>query len=111
MHAQDTRAARPIAFAPAFSLKFPRLSTMFYRNLAMQSHKLTQPAAYLRYHDIPGHGVPLIMLHGLGCASSFDYPRLLPNRVSPGAARYWWICWATASATSRKISATPRRPG
>lgn len=28
----------------------------------------------LRYHDLPGEGVPLIFLHGLGCASSCDYP-------------------------------------
>ncbi|AXE32280.1 alpha/beta hydrolase [Chromobacterium phragmitis] len=49
----------------------------------MKSHQLSQPAAHLRYHDIPGHGAPLIMLHGLGCASSFDYPRLLSE---PGLA-------------------------
>ncbi|OHX18702.1 alpha/beta hydrolase [Chromobacterium amazonense] len=49
----------------------------------MKSHRLTQPAAHLRYHDIPGHGAPLVMLHGIGCASSFDYPRLL---AEPGLA-------------------------
>ncbi|MBM2884252.1 alpha/beta hydrolase [Chromobacterium phragmitis] len=49
----------------------------------MKSHTLTEPAAYLRHHDIPGHGAPLLMLHGLGCASSFDYPRLL---AEPGLA-------------------------
>ncbi|QEL55654.1 alpha/beta fold hydrolase [Chromobacterium paludis] len=49
----------------------------------MRSHKLSQPDAHLRYHDLPGHGAPLIMLHGLGCASSFDYPRLM---AEPGLA-------------------------
>ncbi|UTH73417.1 alpha/beta fold hydrolase [Chromobacterium sp. IIBBL 290-4] len=49
----------------------------------MKSHKLIEPAAHLRYHDIPGHGAPLLMLHGIGCASSFDYPRLL---AEPGLA-------------------------
>ncbi|MCJ9428163.1 alpha/beta fold hydrolase [Kordiimonas marina] len=28
----------------------------------------------LRYHDLPGDGIPLIFFHGLGCASSCDYP-------------------------------------
>ncbi|QND84536.1 Putative hydrolase [Chromobacterium vaccinii] len=49
----------------------------------MQYFSLSQPQAMLRCHDIPGHGAPLIMLHGLGCASSFDYPRLL---AEPGLA-------------------------
>lgn len=50
----------------------------------MQCFKLAQPDAMLRYHDIPGHGAPLIMLHGLGCASSFDYPRLLAEPALAG---------------------------
>ncbi len=51
----------------------------------------------LRLHDLPGAGRPLILLHGLGCASSSDYPtvarapglrkrRLLP---AAGPARLW----------------------
>jgi len=28
----------------------------------------------MRYHDLPGDGPPLIVVHGLGCASSCDYP-------------------------------------
>ncbi|SUX53966.1 hypothetical protein [Chromobacterium vaccinii] len=58
----------------------------------MQYFSLSQPQAMLRCHDIPGHGAPLIMLHGLGCASSFDYPVCWPNRPSPAAARYWSTC-------------------
>ncbi|WP_199181064.1 alpha/beta fold hydrolase [Chromobacterium alticapitis] len=49
----------------------------------MRSLKLPDLDVHLRYHDLPGHGAPLIMLHGLGCASSFDYPRLL---AEPGLA-------------------------
>ena len=30
----------------------------------------------IRYHDVPGSGSPLLFIHGLGCASSFDYPRI-----------------------------------
>ena len=50
----------------------------------MQNFKLAQPDAVLRYHDLPGHGAPLLMLHGLGCASSFDYPRLLAEPALAG---------------------------
>ncbi|PCE30113.1 alpha/beta fold hydrolase [Burkholderia ubonensis] len=28
----------------------------------------------LRYHDLPGQGIPTLFIHGLGCASSCDYP-------------------------------------
>lgn len=28
----------------------------------------------LRYHDLPGDARPLVFVHGLGCASSSDYP-------------------------------------
>lgn len=30
--------------------------------------------ATLRYHDLPGEAVPILFIHGLGCACSFDYP-------------------------------------
>ena len=32
--------------------------------------------ANLRYHDLPGPGVPLVFVHGYGCAASCDYPRI-----------------------------------
>jgi len=32
--------------------------------------------ATLRYHDLPGEGIPIIFIHGIGCASSFDYPQV-----------------------------------
>jgi pimeloyl-ACP methyl ester carboxylesterase len=28
----------------------------------------------LRYHDLPGQGIPTLFVHGIGCASSCDYP-------------------------------------
>ncbi len=31
--------------------------------------------ASLHYHDLPGRGSPLVFLHGMGCASSCDYPQ------------------------------------
>lgn len=33
----------------------------------------------LRYHDLPGEEIPIIFIHGLGCASSFDYPQVATN--------------------------------
>jgi haloalkane dehalogenase len=30
----------------------------------------------IRYHDFPGEGVPILFIHGLGCAGSFDYPQV-----------------------------------
>jgi pimeloyl-ACP methyl ester carboxylesterase len=33
-------------------------------------------AAQMRYHQLPGMGIPLVFLHGLGGASSCDFPRL-----------------------------------
>lgn len=42
----------------------------------MKSFKLPRDQGNLLYHDILGAGVPLIFVHGLGCASSCDYPRV-----------------------------------
>jgi haloalkane dehalogenase len=30
----------------------------------------------IRYHDFPGKGTPILFIHGLGCAGSFDYPQV-----------------------------------
>ena len=30
----------------------------------------------MRYHDLPGKDTPIIFIHGLGCAGSFDYPEV-----------------------------------
>ncbi len=42
----------------------------------MKSFRLDDDRATLRYHDIPGAGTPLLFIHGLGCASSCDYPTI-----------------------------------
>jgi len=41
----------------------------------MESFRVPNHGAYLRYHDLPGGGPPLIFLHGLGSASSSYFPR------------------------------------
>ena len=42
----------------------------------MKSITLSSPPAVVRVHDLPGGGIPLVFVHGLGCASSCDYPRV-----------------------------------
>jgi pimeloyl-ACP methyl ester carboxylesterase len=42
----------------------------------MKSFKLETDQATLRYHDIPGDGTPLVFIHGLGSASSLEYPSI-----------------------------------
>jgi pimeloyl-ACP methyl ester carboxylesterase len=38
----------------------------------------------IRYHDMQGSGPPLIFIHGLGCASSCDYPRIASDPALRG---------------------------
>lgn len=42
----------------------------------MQTLKLNDHQCTIRYHDMPGTGVPLLFIHGLGCAASCDYPAI-----------------------------------
>ncbi len=42
----------------------------------MKAYTLEGSSTTLRYHDLPGVGTPIIFIHGLGCASSFDYPQV-----------------------------------
>jgi len=40
----------------------------------MKAISIPDLRAIVRVHDLPGDGLPLVFLHGLGCASSCDYP-------------------------------------
>lgn len=40
----------------------------------MESLHLKAADAYLRYLDFPGSDPTIVFIHGLGCASTFDYP-------------------------------------
>jgi len=42
----------------------------------MRTFTLADWNATVRFHDLPGRGRPLVFVHGLGCASSCDYPRV-----------------------------------
>lgn len=38
----------------------------------------------VRWLDLPGNGVPLVFVHGLGCASSCEYPRVVIDSAFAG---------------------------
>lgn len=38
----------------------------------------------VRWLDLPGSGIPLVFVHGLGCASSWDYPPIVADKVFAG---------------------------
>jgi pimeloyl-ACP methyl ester carboxylesterase len=38
----------------------------------------------IRFHDLPGRGAPLLFVHGLGCASSCDYPAVAADPALSG---------------------------
>ena len=43
----------------------------------MNSFYSQQACCTVRWQDLPGHGEPLVFIHGLGCASSYEYPRIV----------------------------------
>lgn len=45
----------------------------------MQSFISRHARCRVRYQDLPGGGVPLLFIHGLGCASSYEYPRVFAD--------------------------------
>ncbi|UCF10872.1 MAG: hypothetical protein JSW65_04110 [Candidatus Bipolaricaulota bacterium] len=50
----------------------------------MESHRLSSPRASLRYIDLPGDGAPVVFLHGLGSASSSDFPHIAADPALRG---------------------------
>jgi pimeloyl-ACP methyl ester carboxylesterase len=40
----------------------------------MKEYKISRGGYAVRYHDLPGEEPPIVFIHGLGCASSVDYP-------------------------------------
>jgi len=46
----------------------------------MHSFYSSLVAARVRWLDLPALGTPVVFIHGLGCASSREYSRLLPIR-------------------------------
>jgi len=50
----------------------------------MQSLFSTIAGATVRWHDLPGVGIPVVFIHGLGCASSYEYPRIAADPAFRG---------------------------
>lgn len=53
----------------------------------MRELRLEDSHATLRYHDLPGDGLPILFIHGLGCAGSFDYPQVAAQPCLSGHRR------------------------
>lgn len=45
----------------------------------MQTHFSDTAQAAVRWLDLPGRGEPVIFIHGLGCAASYEYPRVVAD--------------------------------
>jgi len=50
----------------------------------VKAFRASSASANVLYHDIPGTGTPLVFIHGLGCASSCDYPRVMSDALLAG---------------------------
>ncbi len=50
----------------------------------MQNFYSQHAQGQVRWHWLPGKGDPVVFIHGLGCASSFDYPPIVANRAFAG---------------------------
>ncbi len=53
----------------------------------MKSFDVGFENAAMRYHDLPGDGPALMFVHGLGCASSCDYPSVAAEPALAGRRR------------------------
>ncbi|APF23613.1 alpha/beta fold hydrolase [Clostridium butyricum] len=42
----------------------------------MKEYIIDEENNKIRYHDLPGEDTPILFIHGLGCAGSFDYPEV-----------------------------------
>ncbi|HDX8781989.1 TPA: alpha/beta hydrolase [Klebsiella michiganensis] len=50
----------------------------------MLSFYSSQAGAIVRWLDLPGRGDPVVFIHGLGCASTYDYPRVATDPALAG---------------------------
>ena len=53
----------------------------------MQEFVLKDSKYRMRYHDFPGEDTPILFIHGLGCAGSFDYPQVATQKELSGYRR------------------------
>jgi len=50
----------------------------------VRSFQTSSLTASMRYLEFGGTGIPLLMIHGLGCASSFEYPHVATSPALAG---------------------------
>jgi len=50
----------------------------------METFFSTTANCRVRWLDLPGNGTPLVFVHGLGCASSYEYPRVVADKNFSG---------------------------
>ena len=67
---------QPISLLSVGRAKFDGSEQIRFGKHEMKSFRINALQGSLRYHDIAGvgNGPPLVFIHGLGCASSCDYP-------------------------------------
>ena len=53
----------------------------------MKEYYIHELNCRMRYYDFPGNDIPILFLHGLGCAGSFDYPQVAAQRELEGHRR------------------------
>lgn len=74
----------------------------------MNSFYSQQAGCTVRWHDLPGADDPVVFIHGLGCASSYEYPRVVRD-PSFGARRAILIDWP-AAVIAISLSTTATKP-
>ena len=53
----------------------------------MQEYTIRNTNYKIRYNDFYGEGLPIVFIHGLGCASSFDYVEIANKKEFLGHRR------------------------
>jgi pimeloyl-ACP methyl ester carboxylesterase len=61
-----------------------RAQKRHHKEKPMNAFFSTQAGCVVRWLDLPGDGVPLVFVHGLGCASSYEYPRVVCDKNFQG---------------------------
>ncbi|WP_411678252.1 alpha/beta fold hydrolase [Caproicibacter sp.] len=46
----------------------------------MKEYTIQNTGNTIRYHDLPGKDLPILFIHGLGCAGTFDYPEVAAQK-------------------------------
>jgi pimeloyl-ACP methyl ester carboxylesterase len=50
----------------------------------MRAFEIPDLSCFMRFHDLPGSSPPILFIHGLGCASSSDFPRIAGDPALSG---------------------------